>query len=127
MMTLSTSILRVKTKKSTVSFSTSSPPVPAQTPVVEPTNITDIDALHHELQELLAQKQCLLQEIATTRMSTTTSAELQSCFICDGVYIHRLGIQKCPETQQLISEGLTIFNPSVDLSIQMALTFLAHT
>jgi hypothetical protein len=102
---------RVKTKKSTVRFGPSSPPVPAQTPVVEPTENTDADALHRELQELSAEKQRLLQEIAATRTSTTASAELQSCFICDGVYIHRLGIQHCPETQQLISEGLAIFSP----------------
>jgi hypothetical protein len=102
---------RMKTKKSTVKSGPSSPPVPAQTPAVEPTQITDVDALQRELQELSAQKQHLLQEIAATRMSTTTSAKLQSCFICDGVYVHELGIQHCPETQQLIREGLAIFNP----------------
>jgi hypothetical protein len=38
-------------------------------------------------------------------------AEVQSCFICDGVYVHRLGIQKCPDTENLINEGLAMFSP----------------
>lgn len=67
-----------KTKKSTIRFGSNSPTtVPTQTSAVEPAKITDVDALHRELQELEDAKQRLLREDAATRMPTTSS--LQSC------------------------------------------------
>jgi hypothetical protein len=96
-----------KKKKKTVRFETRT--VPAA-PAVEPVPMTDIDALNRRVEELALEKQRLLQELATQRLPASTLSE-RKCFICDGTFIHRLGIMDCPEMKNLINEGLAMYSP----------------
>ncbi|KAF8231480.1 hypothetical protein L208DRAFT_1276882 [Tricholoma matsutake] len=102
--TMARAKLKLKKKKS-VKFESNI--VPAA-PVVEPIPMADVDTLSRQVQELVMEKQCLLQELANA-CNPTPPAE-QKCFICDGTFIHHLGVANCIETRALIKKGLAIYN-----------------
>ena len=81
--------------------------VPAA-PVVEPIPMADMDTLSQQVQELVMEKQHLLQELAN--MCNPTPPVDQKCFICDRMFIHHLGVANCIVTRNLINEGLAIYN-----------------
>ena len=91
---------KLKRTKKTVRFDAKI--VPAVTPI-EPIPITDVDALNRRIAELS-------QELASARNPSANTAE-RRCFICNGTHSHRLGIMYCPETRNLINEGLAVYNP----------------
>jgi hypothetical protein len=93
-------------KQKTVRFDMKTVPV---APAIEPVPITNIDALNRQVQELALERQQLLQELAASRLPANVS--MGTCFMCDGVHVHRLGVRNCPETGALISEGLIMFSP----------------
>ena len=92
-------------KKKSVKFESNI--VPAA-PIVEPIPMADVDTLSRQVQELAMEKQHLLQELANA-CNPALPAD-RKCFICDGTFIHCLGIANCIETRNLINEGLTIYN-----------------
>jgi hypothetical protein len=99
---------RVKSKpkkKKSVKFESNI--VPAA-PIVEPIPMADVDTLSRQVQELAMEKQRLLQELANARNPAPPTE--RKCFICDGTFIHRLGVANCIETRNLINEGLAIYN-----------------
>jgi hypothetical protein len=78
-------------------------------PAVEPVSITNIDALNCQVQELALERQRLLQKLAASCLPANISTG--TCFMCNGVHVHRLGVCNCPETGALILEGLIMFSP----------------
>jgi hypothetical protein len=78
-------------------------------PAVEPVPITNIDALNRQVQKLALERQQLLQELAASCLPANVS--MGTCFMCDGVHVHHLGVHNCPETGAFISEGLIMFSP----------------
>ena len=98
--------LKLKVEKNVVWFDLKT--VPA-VPVTEPVPMTVIDLLNRHVEELAHEKQWLLQELTSSCNPSVNTAE-QKCFICDSTYPHHLGIMNCPKTQNLINEGLAMYN-----------------
>jgi hypothetical protein len=103
--TVRTKLKPAMKKKKSVKFESNI--VPAA-PVVEPIPMADVDTLSRQVQELAMEKQRLLQELANARNPAPPAD--RKCFICDGTFIHRLGVANCIETRNLINEGLAIYN-----------------
>ena len=105
-------VLSKKKKKKPAKKVTFEKTVPA-TPIVEPVNLTLVDQLARQMEELRLTHAEILRSVSKTSNSnqnSTQSSREARCFFCDSTG-HRLGLQYCPEVKVCINEGLVAYTP----------------
>jgi len=86
--------------------------VPA-TPIVEPTNLSPVDCITKQMEDLRIAHTEFLRSVNITPNPNLTNQQIMKearCFFCDKT-THRLGLKFCLEVEVCIKEGLVTYTP----------------
>ena len=82
-------------------------------PIVEPVDLTPVDRLAKQMEELRLSHTEFLHSVNITPNANLTNQQIMRearCFFCDKT-THRLGLKFCPEVEVCIKEGLVAYTP----------------